>query len=399
MITKSLISLIYEAASIQRWNDHIRPWTGFTELDKQAHKMFYAYVLAKCEGENVDMIRLIEGGIFEFFHRIVVTDIKPPIYHKLVKEKGAQLDAWVMSELKERMEGVGGGFFERMKLYYGDASYSELEKKILKAAHYHASNWEFKIIYPMNTETFGIEQVKREMAQGLAACDTFAGFRYFAGSEYLREFLSLIGKLRYQQRWAKAERMPQTFVMGHMLVVAILSYFMTLELDSPCRARQINNFFGGLFHDLPEVLTRDIVSPVKNGVQGLDGIISEIEDEQMREVIYPLLPPSWHSEIEYYTQHEFDSKITLENGEVKTVSSDIINERYNDDSFNPADGQIIRCCDHLSAYIEAYMSLSYGIRSAQMLSGYEHLTERYRGGADKIVGGINFSELFGYFVL
>ena len=36
MIKKSLISLMYEAASIQRWNDHIRPWTGFTELDKQA---------------------------------------------------------------------------------------------------------------------------------------------------------------------------------------------------------------------------------------------------------------------------------------------------------------------------------------------------------------------------
>ena len=48
MIRKSLISLIYEAVSIQRWNDHIRPWVGFTELDKQAHKMFYAYVLANC---------------------------------------------------------------------------------------------------------------------------------------------------------------------------------------------------------------------------------------------------------------------------------------------------------------------------------------------------------------
>ena len=44
-----------------------------TELDKQAHKMFYAYVLAKCEGESVNMIKLIEGGIFEFFHRIVLT--------------------------------------------------------------------------------------------------------------------------------------------------------------------------------------------------------------------------------------------------------------------------------------------------------------------------------------
>lgn len=395
MIKKSLISLIYEAASIQRWNDHIRPWTGFTELDKQAHKMFYAYVLAKCEGSHVDMIKLIEGGIFEFFHRIVMTDIKPPIYHKLVKEKGFQIDRWVLSELREHMEGIGGGFFARMEKYYTDKSYADLEKRILKAAHYHASNWEFKIIYPMNKETYGIEQVKREMVEGLAVCDTFDGFGYFAGSEYLQQFLSLIGKLRYQQRWAKAVRMPETFVMGHMLVVAILSYFMTLELESPCRKRLENNFFAGLFHDLPEVLTRDIVSPVKNSVKGLDSIISEIEDEQMREIIYPLLPPSWHSEIEYYTQNEFDSKV-IDDGEIKMLTSDIISEQYNADEFNPIDGQIIRGCDHLSAYIEAYMSLSYGIRSEQIASGYEHLSERYE---NKVIGGIDFGKVFGYFKL
>ena len=395
MIKKSLITLMYEAASIQRWNDHIRPWTGFTELDKQAHKMFYAYVLAKCEGESVDMLKLIEGGIFEFFHRIVMTDIKPPIYHKLVKEKGYQIDRWVLSQLEDGMKSLGGGFFERMETYYADPKYAELEKRILKAAHYHATGWEFKIIYPMNTETFGIEQVKREMAQGLAACDTFGGFRYFAGSEYLQQFLSLIGKLRYQQRWSKAERMPQTFVMGHMLVVAILSYFLTLELDNPCKKRLENNFFAGLFHDLPEVLTRDIVSPVKNSVKGLDSIISEIEDEQMREIIYPLLPPSWHKEIEYYTQNEFDSKVKTED-EILMVTTDIINEQYNNDSFNPIDGQLIRCADHLSAYIEAYMSLNYGIRSEQMVLGYDHLKEKY---SNMVVGGLNIGQLFDYFEL
>lgn len=393
MVKKSLISLMYEAASIHRWNDHIRPGTGFTELDKQAHKMFYAYVLAKCEGENVDMIKLIEGGIFEFFHRGILTDIKPPIYHKLVKEKGPQIDRWVLDELREHMEGIGGGFYERMEKYYLDTEYSALEKQILKAAHYHASNWEFKIIYPMNTETFGIEQVKTEMAQGLAACDTFSGFRYFAGSEYLQQFLSLIGKLRYQQRWAKAVRMPQTFVMGHMLVVAVLSYFMTLELEKPCRKRLINNFFAGLFHDLPEVLTRDIVSPVKASVKGLGSILTEIEDEQMHSVIYPLLPKSWHGELEYYTQNEFSSK-AIDDGTLEIVTSDIINEKYNDDSYDPVDGEIIRGCDHLSAYIEAYMSISYGVKSEQMVSGYEHLTEKYQ---NKVIGGINFTQLFEYF--
>lgn len=393
MITKRLISLIYESASIQRWNDHIRPWTGFTELDKQAHKMFYAYVLAKCEGDKADMLKLVEGGIFEFFHRSILTDIKPPIYHKLVKEKGSQIDNWVLNELKDDLSQIGGGFFERMERYFADPEYSKLEKQILKAAHYHASNWEFKIIYAMNRTTFGIEQVKTEMEQGLAACDTFAGFRYFAGSGYLQEFLSLLGKLRYQQRWAKAVRMPQTYVMGHMLVVAVLSYFATQELDDACRERLANNFISGLFHDLPEVLTRDIVSPVKASVKGLDDIIKEIENEQMKQVIYPLLPPSWHEEIEYYTKSEFSSKIKINNQTV-IVTSDDINEKYNENSFKPIDGEIIRGCDHLSAYMEAYLSLSYGIKSEQMVSGYNQLKEKYSG---KIIGGVDFGKLFGYF--
>jgi len=392
MITKELISTIYEAASIQRWNDHIRPWVGFTELDKQAHKMFYAYVLAKCQGNGVDFRALIEGGIFEFFHRIVLTDIKPPIYHKLIKEKGEQLNEWVLSQLKPILEPISGDFFYRMKLYYNDKTYSSLEKEILKAAHYQATYFEFQVIYPLNHETYGIENVKHEMHQGLASCDTFSGYKYFMGSPYIQDFMMLLGKLRYQQRWAKASRVPNTFVMGHMLVVAILSYFATLEAGG-CPGRCINNFLGGLFHDMPEVLTRDIVSPVKSSIKGLDDLIKGIEDEQMESTIFPLLPDDWHDEIKYYTKDEFSSKIKTDSG-IELVCSEEINERYNDDKYMPIDGEIIRCCDHLSAYMEAYLSLEYGIRSAQLLSGYNNLKQQYKS---KQVAGVNFGELFTYF--
>lgn len=395
MIRKELISLIYEAAAIQRWNDHIRPWTGFTELDKQAHKMFYAYVLGKCEGDgNYDPVLLIEGGIFEFFHRIIVTDIKPPIYHKLIKRKGEQLNNWVLSQVREYFEDLNGGFYERMERYYKDQNYAIKEKQILKAAHYCATNWEFSVIYPMNSETFGIEQVKAEMTQGLASCDTFSGFKYFMGSPYLKEFLSLIGKLRYQQRWSKASRIPQTFVMGHMMVVAILSYFCSLEAGA-CKRRLENNFFGGLFHDLPEVLTRDIVSPVKASVKGLDDIIRGIEEEQMEEIIFPLLPESWHDDIKYFTNNEFSSKIKYD-GDIVVVTSDEINEEFNEDKYDPIDGELIRGSDHISAYMEAYLSLKYGIRSEQMFLGYENLGDKYK---DKVIGGIDFGEIFGYFKL
>lgn len=393
MIKKSLITLIYETASIQRWNDHIRPSTGFTELDKQAHKMFYAWVLAKCEGEAVDMQKLIEGGICEFFHRSILTDIKPPIYHKLVREKGEQIDRWVLEQLRPAMNGIGGGFFGRMEKYFLDPEYAALEKKILSAAHYYATNWEFNIIYDMNRNTFDIETVKSETRKGLKACSTFDGFTRFERDAFLQDFCNLIGKLRYQQRWAKAVRLPHTYVMGHMLVVAILSYFMTLELDNPCKERLINNYFAGLFHDVPEALTRDIVSPIKKSVEGLGDILIEIEHEQMHSVVYPMLPKEWHSEIDYYTKDEFDSKITL-NGKTVTVTSDEINEKYNSKEYNPIDGQIIRGCDHLSAYIEAYMSLSYGVRSEQMTNGYNHLHNEY---INKTIGGIDFSIPFSYY--
>lgn len=393
MIRKSLISLIYESASIKRWNDHIRPSCGFTELDKQAHKMFYAYVLAKCEGDgNYDPTLLVEGGIFEFLHREVLTDIKPPIYHSLMKEKGDQINAWVLNQLKPMIEGLGGNFFENMTEYYQNPEYAKKEKQILKAAHYYATDWEFKVIYPLNSTTYGIEQVKSEITRGLSACNTFDGFQRFATNPDLQEFLSIIGKLRYQQRWSRAVRIPETYVMGHMLVVAILSYLCGLEIGV-CKKRGSNNFFGALFHDLPEVLTRDIVSPVKASVQGLDDLIKEIEEDQMEKTIYPLIPKAWKTELEYFTQNEFDSKIVIDNRVIKSTS-DIINEKYNDDKYNPIDGQIIRGCDHLSAYLEAYLSLKYGVQSDNIQSGYHNLFNAYD---NRIIAGIDFGQLFDYF--
>ncbi len=395
MIRKALISNIYEAAAIQRWNDHIRPFVGFSELDKQAHKMVFAYVLASCEGEgNYDRLMLIEGGIFEFLHRLVLTDIKPPIYHSLMKEKGDQINSWVLGQLKGQTEGIGGGFYERMVRYFKEPDYAKKEKEILRAAHYFATDWEFRVIYPMNSETYGIEEVKKEIKEGLESCNTFKGFSEYKNNKNLQKFMLLFGKLRYQQRWSRTVRMPETYVMGHMLVVAMLSYFCSVEIGAT-RERRVNNYLAALFHDMPEVLTRDIVSPVKSSVAGLDDVIKEIEDEQMRHVIYPLVTPEIKEEIERFTQDEFTSKIMID-GEVVKVTSDEITEKYNDDKFSPIDGEIIRACDHLSAYFEAYLSMKYGIQSEQLQSGYHNLFQRYE---NKIIAGIDFGQLFDYFRL
>jgi putative hydrolase of HD superfamily len=177
-------------------------------------------------------------------------------------------------------------------------------------------------------------------------------------------------------------------------VVAILSYLCSLELGA-CEKRVVNNYFGGLFHDLPEVLTRDIISPVKKSVEGIDELIKEIESIQVEERILPLLPSSWHKEIKYFIENEFNSKI-VKDGKVVIVSSADINEKFNSDDYRPLDGEIIRACDHLAAFIEAYLSISHGITSHNIEDGHNSLYKQY---SNRKIAGIDFGELFDYFRL
>ena len=78
-----------------------------------------------------------------------------------------------------------------------------------------------------------------------------------------------------------------------------------------CPKRFYNNFYAGLFHDLPEVLTKDIISPVKGSVEGLKEIIKDYEDYQMKEELFPLLPRPWHEDMKYFSESEFENKIIL----------------------------------------------------------------------------------------
>jgi len=397
MIRESFLRFIYQAASMQRWNDHNRPNKGFTELDKQAQKLFFAYVIGRFEEETqaVDWTALIEGALFEFFQRTLLTDIKPPIFHMLMEKHGEKLNDLVMEKLLELgLYDIQKGFGERMRSYLYDPGYSRHEKRILSASHYMATKWEFDIVYRMSTGFFGIEETKRSIERQLEEHQNIDGVRKLVFNREAVDFLNLVGQLRFQQRWAQTQRIPETSVAGHMLIVALLTYILTLQLDA-CEKRKYNNFFAGLFHDMPEVLTRDIISPVKNSIEGLGDLIKTIEDMQMEEVLLPLLPQGWRPEIRYFTGNEFADKIIVD-GKTIEVNTEKIGEYYNEDRFSPVDGSLIEFSDKFAAYMEAYLSIKHGISSQNLLDGHRDLYERF---GKKRIAGMDLGVLFDYFRL
>ncbi|NLF18632.1 MAG: HD domain-containing protein [Lentisphaerae bacterium] len=391
-LNPNLIERIYECASIRRWNDQVRP-VEFTELDKQAHKMIIAWVLGRFEAESgapVDWIRLIEGGIFEMLHRIVLTDIKPPVFHKMMHEKGPELNAWVLHNLEAAITPVRGGFGERFARHLGDSAYARREKRLLRAAHYLATQWEFTILFKMCPFVYGIDRIKDDIEGQIEDHYDLVGVQKISLGRKTAGFVDLCGQLRFQRRWSQSPRIPETSVLGHMLIVAIFTYLCLLELGA-CERRLYNGFWAALFHDLPEVLTRDITSPVKAAVEGLEQIIKEYEHIQMEERLLPLVPRDWHGELSYFVENEFANRAVVD-GEVRAgLTVEALCSEHNHDAANAVDGEIIRCCDHLAAFIEASLSIGHGITSKHLTEGVERLRQRYRG---RRVGGIDFGALY-----
>ena len=393
MIGKALALRVFDAASMQRWTDKICP-VELRELDKQAHKMIIAYVLGKFEdSKEFDWIELIEEGIFEFLHRLVLTDLKPQIFYRIKEDqaKYAELNQWVYQQLEPVLSSLGKDFSSRFKRYFRVGK-EDVNRRILSAAHFYATKWEFDIIERANPGGYEIPEIKRNLESQQEKYYDLKGIQELALYSQLRNFIDLCGQLRFQTRWSHVPRIPRTSVLGHMLVVAVFSYLFSLEIKA-CPKRRYNNFYTGLFHDLPEVLTRDIISPVKRSIKGLNRLIKTYEKKRMEEEVYRLIPKGWHSEMKMFTENEFKSMVTV-GGRTQRKKSTEITKAFNRDPYNPRDGEIIEATDHYAAFLEAYLSLKNGITTQELGDAKNAIRKRYEG---KVIGGIDFGRILADF--
>lgn len=388
MINPRIIDYIFSSASIQRWNDYPR-MVDLVELDKQAHKFIIAYFIAKFEN-NINFTHLIEAGIFEFLRRVVVTDIRPDVFRKALQKKSKEINSWVISKLKPSIETIDNGvFLQKFEEFLNNPEIYKKERFILKAASYLATKWEFSIVYQTSQFLSDIEDVKKSVDEELEDYYELIAVRKIALNKKLSKIVDLSGRLRFQKRWAQTPRIPETSVLGHMLTVAIFSYFFSLEVKA-CDKRLQNNFFTALFHDLPEALTRDIISPVKYSVDELSEIIAEYEVEKIEDAILPNIPENIRDEFSYILgiydgiKEEFANKIKID-GKIEIVD-DI--SKYNIDKYEAIDGLALKQCDKLSAFVEASLSISHGIKSKELISGKKEILKSL-----KEVQGVDFKTI------
>lgn len=403
-MNKEFALKIFEGFSIVRWNDLIRPF-DVVEMDKDAEKMVVAYIIAKYEesrGVKIDWEWMIYASLFDLLRKISLCDIKSPVQHLIKTEypdEFIRLNEWVLNQYKKLIPDKD--LFSKFTLYIGKRSGSipfeegqEETNRIFRAAHKYSTIRELDMISPVN-EPERLESIRRELNADLQSFLDLKGLQLLITKQKPFDFLMRIEQLRFQTRWNQTPRVPKTSVLGHCFFVAVLTLLLQRESGvKMCPKRFYNNFFSALFHDLPEAVTRDIISPVKQATEGLPSIVKKIEDEIVSNELVPLMEDFYRDEILYFTNDEFKNRVVINNQTI-AVSWDDLNSKYNSDEYNPVDGKIVRLADHYSALLEAELSIRHGITSNHLVDGSSNLIKAYPEGT--IINGIDAYALFNNF--
>ena len=382
VISRELASRLFQGFSIQRWTDRPKP-VDLTEMDHAAYQMvvaFFVGVLEEERGVQVNWYTVIKAGIFRLLRKLALSDIKAPVHHAIRErypEVYRQINEWVYKSLAPLLPE--NRFREEFHDYLLPSSnLNEADAyayRLAEAAHSYATYDELQQVKLLHTADPGLYHIEQQLSGDLEPFLDFGGIRQLVMKQELYELMEVVDRLRYQTRWSQTPRIPSTSVLGHSMFVALISLFLSVHVDAAPR-RVFNNFFGGLFHDLPESVTRDIVAPTKRATPDLPEVIKEIEQEIVNEELYPLMSERTRTLIRYFCEREFESRVIMKGSETG-VSTSEISRRYNDDAYDPIDGEIIRLSDDMAAFLEAYQSIHYGIRSEVLYQGVRRIKGEY----------------------
>jgi len=399
---KNLVLRIFEGFSIQRWNDLIRPF-DLVEMDKAGEKMLLAYIIGKYEekkGRKINWNWMIYAALFDLLKKIALCDIKAPVQQILKKEYSKEylrLNEWVLNQYRQLIKD--DDLFSRFTIYIGQKAGSfSIPEELKHTVHVYTASHKYSTIREL--EMLSVVNEKERLAK--IDCDLRRELQPFLDLEALQKFIThqkefdfllKIEQLRFQTRWNQTPRVPATSVLGHCFFVAIMTLLLGRESNPDmCDKRVVNNFFSALFHDLPEAVTRDIISPVKQATDALPNIVKKIEDEIVNKELVPLMDKAYVDEVIYYTSDEFSDRIISKDGKVLSVTYEELNKKYNLPEYEPVDGRLVRICDHLAALMEADISIKHGITSNHLSGGREGMLNHYK--TDEIISGINVRNLF-----
>jgi len=311
MVWNILRLLFTRGLSISRWNNFPRA-VEITHLDNVGFVLHVALFLAYLEkenGEEVDMLYLMKKIIFTSFRDLVLSDINsgtkeyirkidPDIFGKLHKKSfDFLLDFPAEQYLKQDISEV----------VFDDSD--RIENKLFRAAKKYVGYTEAlsnSAVFPFMYEV-PLSDLKGdiELRRGkIKSLDTLMK------NEDYQKYLSHVNRLSFSMRWNHLKRGFPVSVMSHLVIVALLSYIIWMVENENGWDYDIEKMMmKAMYHDVPEVITWDIITPTKQAVDGFVMVLEKVEQQMLDDYLFSYLPDDYVEFISSYMLHPFSDQL------------------------------------------------------------------------------------------
>lgn len=310
MIWTLLKLLFSKGLSIKRWNNFPRV-EDITPLDNSGFVIHVALFMAHLEeenGEKIDKEYIIKKIIFDLFKSLVLSDINSWTRDYLLK-----IDKKIMQKLEDKVLNYlysfeGWDFIKKdMQEIFSDDS-KTLEDDIIFAAKKFAGHQECVVNARVFSYAYDValDEINTYFDENKKKLHSL---KEILKNEKYRTYLSHIRRLSHAMRWSWKQRKYDISVMAHLVIVIFLSYILAnLENKKDWNYDILEIMLQSAYHDIPEAITWDIITPIKNSVEGFREALEKVEEKMMDDYFFLYVPKEYKQEISGYMLDPFSNK-------------------------------------------------------------------------------------------
>lgn len=141
-----------------------------------------------------------------------------------------------------------------------------------------------------------------------------------------QKFLAHIQRLSFAMRWNQYQRNTPISVMSHKVIVTYLTYIISVYSEPKNTPQKtLDMLMRAIYHDVPEVITGDIITPTKQAVPGFVELLEKVETSMVEDYLFSYVSNDYRKYIQKYMLKPFSGNT----------------------------GKQVKYADHLSALFEA----------------------------------------------
>ncbi len=361
LMSYTLLGILKTLFCLNRWNVDPRVET-WTEAENVALCCHVVYAAGKSIGLGDEVLHhAIKRTLFKSNYKYILSDISVAVRELIDENDGL---AWqkIRADVDERIKLLFPpstaahlyGYFSLEGNYGVPEDMKGLTEDLVSFAKIRAALSECEINAEVFPKSYGrhVDNLEAKLDNVLTNGRLGPLRRGEAPREGVEHYLAVIRNLKHVRRWNRLNRFIESSVLAHTFIVAFLAVLFS-EMEAANQGRQNGHFqyeamVLALFHDVPEVLTGDIISPVKGLIEEHSpGLIVQME-RQATDKLLAGLPE------QIKTDMEAKAVLKEPNKEVPFSAPSLVKD-----------------CDQLAGMLECAFEMSVGNANPELVAGFD----------------------------